>query len=280
MVFSRRAWTAGALALTLAATTRCGADRGTPDPVVLELGEQSVRRSEFERHLAAVQARGGVPLAPEVRDALFEPFLEERVLVLEARTRGMVKDGATPEDEQAAVGRLLSDEVLSKVSVTPMEVTQHCEQHLAEFDTPETVVLRQIVVATSNEAREVRRRLLKEPRSFEALARAQSRAPEASNGGLMGTFARGELPKELEAASFGLEPGTPSEIVITPLGQHVLRVDERRPARPATLDECRAKVEPSLLRGKADRAVREFVRTVMARAKVNHEAVKAPAPVR
>jgi peptidyl-prolyl cis-trans isomerase C len=127
------------------------------------------------------------------------------------------------------------------------------------------------------EARDIRRRLLREPRSFEALARTQSRGPEASAGGLMGTFARGELPKELEDAAFGIEPGAPSEIVVTPLGHHVLRVDERRPARPATLDECRARVEPSLKRGKADRAVREFVQAVLARAKVNHEAVKAPA---
>jgi peptidyl-prolyl cis-trans isomerase C len=219
-------------------------------------------------------------LAPEVRAALFEPFLEERILVLEARSRGMVKEGATPAEEQAAVGQLLADEVLSRVSVTAEEVTQHCEAHLTEFDTPEMVVLRQIVVPTSNEARDVRRRLLREPRSFEALARTQSRGPEAGVGGLMGTFARGELPKELETAAFALEPGAPSEIVVTPLGHHVLRVDARRPARPATLDECRARVEPSLKRGKADRAVREFVRSVMARAKVNHEAVKAAAAVR
>ena len=96
----------------------------------------------------------------------------------------------------------------------------------------------------------------------------------------MGTFARGELPPELEAAAFALRQGATSEIVTTPLGHHVLRVEERRPARPATLDECRARVEPSLKRGKADRAVREFVRSVMARAKVNHEAAKAPAAVR
>jgi len=96
----------------------------------------------------------------------------------------------------------------------------------------------------------------------------------------MGTFARGELPAELDAAAFALAQGATSEIVATPFGHHVLRVDERRPARPATLDECRARVEPSLKRGKADRAVREFVRSVMARAKVNHEAVKAPAAVR
>jgi parvulin-like peptidyl-prolyl isomerase len=278
MVFSPRPW--GASMLALAVLSGCRSDRGAPDPVILELGEHSVRRSEFERHLAAVEARGGVPLAPEVRFALFEPFLEERVLVLEARGRGLVKEGASPEEEQAAVAQLLSDEVMSRVRVTAEEATQHCQQHLSEFDTPEMVVLRQIVVPTSNEARDVRRRLLREPRSFEALARTQSRGPEASTGGLMGTFARGELPKELETAAFALEPGAPSEIVVTPLGHHVLRVDERKPARPATVEECRTHAEPSLLRGKADRAVREFVRTVMARAKVNHEAVKAPAAAR
>ena len=277
-------WPAGrrrkAVVVLLLLVPACRADRGAPDPVILELGDQTVRRSEFERHLAAVEARGGVPLAPEVRSALLEPFLEERVLVLEARGRGIVQEGAKPAEEQAAVERLLADEVGSRVSVSAEEVTQHCEAHLAEFDTLETVVLRQIVVPTSNEARDIRRRLLREPRSFEALARTQSRGPEASTGGLMGTFARGELPKELESAAFALAPGEPSEIVVTTLGQHVLRVDERRPARPATLDDCRARVEPSLKRGKADRAVREFVRSVMARAKVNHEAVKAPAAVR
>ena len=266
-----------AVVVLLLLVPACRADRGVPDPVILELGEQVVRRSDFERHLASIEARGKAPLAPEVRAALFEPFLEERILALEARARGLVKEGATADEEQAAVEQLLAGEVLAHVLVRPEEVTQHCQQHLGDFDTPELVVLRQIVVPTSNEARDIRRRLLREPRSFEALARTQSRGPEASTGGLMGTFARGELPPELEAAAFALAQGATSEIVATPLGHHVLRVEERRPARPATLDECRARVEPSLKRGKADRAVREFVRSLMARAKVNHEAVKAPA---
>lgn len=265
------------LLLLLSLFPACRAERGGPDPVVLQLGDHVVRRSEFERHLAAIEARGGVPLTPEVRTALFEPFLEERVLALEARVRGLAPENAGVAEEQAAVERLLADEVLSRVTVTPEEVAQHCREHLAEFDKPEMVVLRQIVVPTSNEARDIRRRLLREPRSFEALARTQSRGPEAGAGGLMGTFARGELPPQLEKGAFDLEAGVTSEIVSTPLGHHVLRVDERLPARPATPEDCRTHVEPSLKRGKADRAVREFVRTVMARAKVNHEAVKAPA---
>ena len=203
----RRGIASCGVTVLLAATPGCRPERGVPDPVILELGEQVVRRSDFERHLASIEARGGAPLAPEVRAALFEPFLEERILALEARTRGLVKEGATVDEEQAAVERLLADEVLAHVKVGPEEVTQHCQQHLGEFDTPEMVVLRQIVVPTSNEARDIRRRLLRAPRSFEALARTQSRGPEASAGGLMGTFARGELPKELEEAAFALAAG-------------------------------------------------------------------------
>src|SRR5688572_115749 len=130
----------------------CRAERVVPDPVILELGDHTVRRSEFERHLAAVEARGGAPLAPEVKTALFEPFLEERVLVLEARSRGLTQEGASATDQQEAVERLLADEVLAKVEVTPEEIEQHCREHLSEFDTPEMVVLRQIVVPTPNEA--------------------------------------------------------------------------------------------------------------------------------
>jgi peptidyl-prolyl cis-trans isomerase C len=248
--------------------------------VILELGEQVVRRSEFDRHVADIEARGRTPVTPEVRAALVEPFLDERALVLEARSRGLLPPGAAPEEERAAVERLLVDAAAGRVTVGAEEVAEHCRVHRSAFDAPEQVTLRQIVVPTSNEARDIRRRLLREPRSFEALARTQSRGPEAGTGGLMGTFARGELPKELEAAAFDLPVGATSGIVATTLGHHVLRVDDRRPARVATEDECRAEAGPRLKREKADLAVREFVRAVRARAKVNHEAVKAPPPAR
>jgi parvulin-like peptidyl-prolyl isomerase len=264
--------------LLLLLVPACRADR-VPDPVILELGEHVVRRSDFERHVAEIEARGRTPVTPEVRAALVEPFLDERVLVLEARGRGLLAAEAKPEEERAAVARMLADET-AHVVLGEEEVTAHCRAHLSEFDQKEAVVLRQIVVPTSNEARDIRRRLLREPRSFETLARSQSRGPEASTGGLMGVFTRGELPAELEKAAFALEVGATSAIVETTLGHHVLRVEERRPARPATLEECRERAAPALKREKADLAVREFVRAVMARARVNHEAVKTPAAAR
>lgn len=261
------------LVLALAPALLACHEARSSDPVILSLGDQVVRKSEFETHLAAVEARGGAPLAPEVRQALLEPFLEERVLVLQARADGFCAEGATPAQEQEAAQRVLQTKALADLEVTPQEIAAYYQQNSERLGKPETVTVRQIIVPTSNQARDLRRRLLKDPKQFEALAQTQSRALEASQGGLMGTFARGQLPAELEKAVFHLAPGVPSEVVKSPLGHHVLRVDARQEARLPSLEESREEIRKLLLQKKTESRVQEFVRSLLARAKVNHEAV-------
>jgi parvulin-like peptidyl-prolyl isomerase len=220
-----------------------------------------------------VESQGG-KVPADVRRALLEPYLEERVLVLEARRRGLVAPGAGDEAEQVAVQRMLAERIQAGVKLGEAELESHCLVHRAQFDVPERVRLRQILVPTSNEARDVVRRVRKDPKSFTVLAQTRSRAPEASRGGEMGVFARGELPSELERAAFALAPGHTSDVVQSPLGFHVLRVDERTASREATMEECRAAARPELLRKKSDENVRTFVRDLMSRSRVNHEVVE------
>ena len=248
------------------------------DPVILALDDKVVRRSEFERHVQAVAARSQVRVTPEVRGALLESFLEERVLVLEARNRGFLPEGASPAEELEATRRLLQGAAAEVPPVSAAEVSAYFAAHQPDLGLPERVTVRQIVVPTPNEARDVRRRLQKDPKQFEALAQTRSRAPEASAGGLMGTFSPGQLPIELEKAAFALAPGETSEVVASPLGYHVLRLDARQEAREATLETAQEEIRKRLLQQKAETRVREFVRSLLARAKVNHEAANARVP--
>jgi hypothetical protein len=264
-------------AVLLVAALGCR-DSSPPDPAILVLGNESVRRSEFEQHVKALEARGMGTVDPGVRAALFEPFLEERVLVLEARARGLLKPGASAEDEEVAAQKLLADQVVSGISVTEDEVAAHYRDHAEAFRAPEVITLRQILLSSESEARDVRRRLAKDPKSFELLAQSRSHSPEASKGGLMGTFRRGELPSELEAAAFALPVSGVSDVVPSPLGFHVLRVEARQSARERTLEECHDEIRALLIRQKSDQATRQFVRGLLARAKVNHEAAQRPLP--
>jgi len=261
--------------LALVACVCCRQAPEPEDPVLLALGDQVVRQSDFERHLVAVESQGGSALAPTVRTALLEAFLEERVLVLEARARGLLEPDSDATEEQQAVRQLLAEAALGGVTITDEAVERYFEEHADDFVVPETVTLRQILVPTLNEARDVRRRLLKDSRSFERLARTVSRAPEAAEGGLMGTFSRGQLPLELEQAGFALRTGATSGVVETPLGYHVLRVDARQEAHARALEECRQEIRGTLSREASDQHVRQFVKGLLARAKVNHEASRS-----
>jgi peptidyl-prolyl cis-trans isomerase C len=246
------------------------APRGDPqDPAILVLDREEVRRSDFEQHISRLTQRGH-EVDSTLREALLQPFLEERVLVLQARAQGLVKSGATPEEEQAAVEALLA-RTLPPIQVPDPEVARYYQDHLESFHHPQQVTLHQILVLTENEARDVRRRLQRDPKSFEILARTRSRSPEASTGGLMGTFEPGQLPSELESAAFTLPVGATSEAIHSALGYHLLRIDARAAEHEETLAECAGRVRAQLERAQTEQSVRTFVQQLMSRAKVNHE---------
>jgi hypothetical protein len=65
--------------------------------------------------------------------------------------------------------------------------------------------------------------------SFDALARQYSQDPgTARTGGDLGTFGRGEMVAPFENAALALAPGEISDVVETPMGLHLIRLDERR----------------------------------------------------
>lgn len=245
------------------------------DPELLRLGEQVVRLSDFDRHLEGIEARSGTVDAT-VRLALLESFLEERVLVLEARERELVASGASAELERAAVQKLLAADVLGGLTVGDDEIAAYYDAHAEQLRLPESITLSQILVPTENEARDVKRRLARDPRSFERLVRTRSRGPEAAAGGRMGSFRRGELPAELEGPAFSLSVGATSAVLHSPFGYHVLKLEARQPARERALEECRGEIREELLREKSEQAIKRYVEALLARAKVNYEAARSP----
>jgi peptidyl-prolyl cis-trans isomerase C len=247
------------------------------DPVILTLAGAEVRRSEFLAYLKAIETRGEAPLDPDARAGLLDAFLEQRALVIEAGGRGLLGTGSSADEEARAVARLLAREV-QPPEVSEQAIREYYAQHERELVRPPRVSLRQVLVATLNEARDVKRRLARDPKSFDSIARSQSKAPEAEAGGFMGVFEPGQLPVELEAVAFALGEGGTSDPVQSPLGYHVLRVDSRQDARAPSFEEAQGAIHDELSRKRRGEAERAFVAGIMARAKVNHAAaLRTPA---
>lgn len=110
-------------------------------------------------------------------------------------------------------------------------------------------------------ARQVREQALTGT-DFAELARQHSEDPgSAAQGGDLGFFGRGQMVGPFEAAAFALEPGQVSELVETPYGFHVIKVEERQlpdfeqnrdAFRQQLIEDRRAEAEEMYVRGLTD----------------------------
>ncbi len=118
----------------------------------------------------------------------------------------------------------------------------------ADLSQPERVRARHILIAVASDAGEAdlaaarekaqaaRERILA-GEDFAAVAQAVSNDTRtAEQGGDLGVFARGMNDPALDDAAFALEAGGLSEVVRSVHGFHVVRVDEKLPAEPATFE--------------------------------------------
>jgi peptidyl-prolyl cis-trans isomerase C/foldase protein PrsA len=89
----------------------------------------------------------------------------------------------------------------------------------------------QIAVRTPEEAKSILDQL-RAGAAFDKLARQAGISPDARNGGDLGWFAKGTMPKVFDDTCFSLGAGKLSGVVASPYGYHVFKVLGRR--APAT----------------------------------------------
>lgn len=115
------------------------------------------------------------------------------------------------------------------------QVRAFYEEHRAEMTRPEEVQARHILIkvpqgADTTTVEAARLRLVEmqvkisQGADFADVARTGSEDASASQGGNLGYFPRGRMLPEFEAAAFALAPGGVSEPVRTPLGWHLISV--------------------------------------------------------
>ena len=115
------------------------------------------------------------------------------------------------------------------------QVRAFYEEHRAEMTRPEEVQARHILIkvpqgADTTTVEAARLRLVEmqvkisQGADFADVARTGSEDASASQGGNLGYFPRGRMLPEFEATAFALAPGGVSEPVRTPLGWHLISV--------------------------------------------------------
>lgn len=145
-----------------------------------------------------------------------------------------------------------------RVEINDSVLKQYYESHLPAYMKPEQVHARHILFRVPPDASpevkaEIRKRAeevlqkVKAGEDFAALAKQYSEDDAtAAEGGDLGFFGRGKLVPPVEQAAWALQPGQTSEIVESPSGFHIIKLEAREEARTQSLDEVREQVTQSV----------------------------------
>ncbi len=175
--------------------------------------------------------------------------------------------------EDLMIERLLAREVNRQAAVSGAEVRKYYQDNLQQFERPEQVRVRQIVVSSETEAQQALEQLQANP-DFAAVARERSTAPEAELGGDLGYFSRGDMPAEFNIV-FTLPKGGVSGVVKSPYGFHIFKLENKRPAGVMGLEEASPAIREKLLQEKQDRRYQQWLKELRSRTKfeVNYQAL-------
>jgi len=149
-----------------------------------------------------------------------------------------------------------------------------------KFMLPEQVRARHILVKVAPGAGEEAKRAAREKTAgilaevraggdFAALARKHSEDATAAQGGDLGFFPSGRMVKPFEDAAFALDPGAVSDVVETPFGFHLIKVEERRAPGPVPEDAAREQIRAYLHSVHAREAVQAELQRLRAAATID-----------
>jgi peptidyl-prolyl cis-trans isomerase C len=242
------------------------------DRAVAKVNGQTVWASDVKREAVAEGLIGpGDPL--DVSSDLFRQVLDEvidtKVLAGAAVARKLDKDPLAQRRLAAARDRALEDLMVD--SVVGKAVNQQAENSLyQEFlknRTPSEVIhLHQIVLANEPDAEAVKKQLAGGA-AFEAVAMERSiDATSRFKGGDLGEMATDTLPQPLGEAVKGAKPGQVVGPVKVDAGWAILKVDDRHPEAPPTLDAVR----PQLIRFITYDQIKDLVLTLRNHAKIQN----------
>ena len=223
----------------------------TPDTVVATVGGETVTEADIAFAAEDLQQELS-QMPPEDRKAfLLTVLIDMKVMAKAARDAQMdqtdiFKRRLSYLEERALRRAYFSERIAA--GVTPEAVQAAYDAFVATFQPQEEVRARHILVATRADADAIKAELAAGA-SFEQLAAAKSTDPSAAqNGGDLGYFSRGMMVKPFEDAAFALtEPGQISEPVESQFGWHVIRLEEKRPTQPPTIEQLGPQLQQQVM---------------------------------
>jgi len=214
------------------------------------------RMIERKLQVQIAKRRGIKVTEEEVKDA-----------IVRLRRLGETPDENDPKEmamirDQLTALHLINQQVRSSLLVSDAEILRFYQQHRDRFMLPPEVRISQILIALGpgsellavrEKAQEVYAQLKKGER-FEELAAKYSDGPEGRRGGNLGYIRQGDILPQIQKAIEQAPPGSVTEPIASPIGMHIIRVDDRKPSEFRPFEEVKEDVRSMVFQLKSEEA--------------------------
>jgi peptidyl-prolyl cis-trans isomerase C len=274
-----------------------------PEHMIAQVNEEQIPVEEFDREFKELILEPGKEVKEtglgSLRRAYLDQVIERKILVQEARRLGIkisqeelnqaiyeikmdypgegfgeklgLKGISLEEWKVRLEEKLLAEKLIRRASrfqekINGKEALQYYEDHRSSYQIGPKVRARQIIVADGEEAIQILKRL-KKGESFEKVATEKSLGPERVQGGDLGYFSPGEKPTEFDHV-FSMEVGMISEVIKSPYGYHIFKLEERIEPRQIPFEEAKLGILQELEQRKGEENYQKWLKGLKGRARV------------
>lgn len=205
-----------------------------------------------------------------IQDVERQNNIDRSQLELALQTQGLTMESyRTKLRRQLLEFKLVGREIRDKIEVTNQETRNYYREHIEDYREDPFILLSRItftlpadVAADQHNAlRALSQEALLRLRAGENFAQvlASYQGDKGAEGGPMGRFGKDELTDPFASAVAGLMPGQYSEVIDTPQGLHILRMDEMNPGKVPEFDSVKEQISQLLIEEKRKVAIEGWV---------------------
>jgi peptidyl-prolyl cis-trans isomerase SurA len=230
--------------------------RGTDLAQRLKTAEYMALTKLIERKLQLQEAKAK---KVEVSD------IEVKQAIEQMKRQGTSPSPTSPSDlqtvrDQLVLMRVADQHIRGNIMVGDSELKRYYQEHRDRFALSEEYELSQILIrphssdGLADALTKARRAMndLKRGEKFEDVAREYSDGDNALQGGRLGVVRQGELIPVIDQAIARLVPGGISDIIESPEGIQILRMDDRKPKRFRKYEEVRRELQDLVYQQKSE----------------------------
>ncbi len=213
------------------------------DPVVARVNGTEIHRSEVVIALRTLPAQAQQQPMEKLYPVLLEDLVNATLVAQAARKQKLGDDPEVKKQLAFAQDRIFEQVYLDRLlekSVTDQKLHARYDKYVKEAPPREEVSARHILLPTEDEAKAVIAEL-KKGADFAKLAQEKTTDPSGkTSGGDLGYFAHDQMVPDFADAAFKLKKGEFSQTPVkTQFGWHVIKVEDRRTAKPPSFEEAK-----------------------------------------